>query len=579
MSETMPHTSQSPEQVLPPFDVQAKEAVLAMQGKVPEHEEFLQLRALADQMDEKERGHFTGPAGEEVDQETARGLREMADERRWLLSEPETKTFIQLRNAERVAELPKHFRDIVRKSKLDPMEPDHAALDRFKTELGQRLALSEALRDDNRQDAKRHGESLRTEREQLLARKEEARARQEVRDHANAHAEQVLGEMEAHRTQRKAANERVERILYQKKLHNGGELALARDPELAERLKREAIDQAAAEGFETAQLRPKHVEAVRRPGAEARQASLVEALRAHDKRMLTGQRAADADKPAVSAEADERVSIEELLEPVTEPGRAGMRARLSRMVARARTKLRALDEKFVAFMDKSMIEDYSVPAAEKPSLKHRAKAKADDLNRRFTGYMDSKLIEDYSAPAKEPRTRRSLRQAGKDAYYHLGTAHAKLVDKTAAKLTEMSEYYADTQAGKRRRVLAGVAGGMAVLGIAMLSYKGIDTQDQLAQAATGQELGGDIGLGGSGVPAELQAVSAETVSPPLSVRLEAGSNPWEVSRHQLELHGVTDPSNAQIAEYNQRLLELNELTETEATTLPSGTKLKLPARK
>ena len=60
---------------------------------------------------------------------------------------------------------------------------------------------------------------------------------------------------------------------------------------------------------------------------------------------------------------------------------------------------------------------------------------------------------------------------------------------------------------------------------------------------------------------------------PNSVTLQAGENPWTVSRHILQTGGNAHPSAAQIAQMDQHIQALNHLNETTARHLAEGTEL------
>lgn len=84
--------------------------------------------------------------------------------------------------------------------------------------------------------------------------RDEARRVRDYHAANNAQADAWNAERAAHRDAKAAGTERVEKIAFGKKLTNGGEIALAKNPNLAARLREEAIEQAAAEGHSVGHL-------------------------------------------------------------------------------------------------------------------------------------------------------------------------------------------------------------------------------------------------------------------------------------------------------------------------------------
>lgn len=122
------------------------------------------------------------------------------------------------------------------------------------------------------------------------------------------------------------------------------------------------------------------------------------------------------------------------------------------------------------------------------------------------------------------------------------------------------EYLSDEQEGKRRRRNAGIVLGAAAVGYAFMQLKGIHLS------------------GGTG--------AKETVLPPPQPKAEAvqhateslsrkGDTIWKHAEERLRHGGVLHPTNAQIHQETQALLELNNLSWEEAKHLKVGTKIKV----
>jgi hypothetical protein len=101
---------------------------------------------------------------------------------------------------------------------------------------------------------------------------------------------------------------------------------------------------------------------------------------------------------------------------------------------------------------------------------------------------------------------------------------------------------------QRRKIAGWVAGGIAVAaaaGLAYLEIKGHSVSHPHNPNNTGSgPTGGGAGAGAGGNHIH-------------TVTLKRGSNPWEISRHQLELHGNSHPTDAQILAYDKKLGRAN----------------------
>lgn len=182
-------------------------------------------------------------------------------------------------------------------------------------------------------------------------------------------------------------------------------------------------------------------------------------------------------------------------------------------------------------------------------------------------------ITDTSPQGRKSRLHKLFSRAS-DAWYSLGA-------KATNALHSASEYYSDEQLGKRRKVVSVVAGALALGGMVVLAKYGVGVHHavEAAPQPTGSNNGNGVNEAlGAGTGLAPKSVSPETAS---TITLAHGGNPWEISRHQLELQGVHNPTNAQIEAYDLKLGKANGYSTwaewtRKARTLRDGAVLKLP---
>lgn len=114
----------------------------------------------------------------------------------------------------------------------------------------------------------------------------------------------------------------------------------------------------------------------------------------------------------------------------------------------------------------------------------------------------------------------------------------------------------------RAEKLGGALAAVAMAGAAYLEYKGV--------------------TGAHDVKAHLGHVALSAHQEPTrhvaETTLHYGDNPWTVTEHQLEAHGVAHPTDQRIAADDARLLRLNHISPLQALKLQVGEKLKLLKR-
>ena len=118
---------------------------------------------------------------------------------------------------------------------------------------------------------------------------------EKTRREADVHAAGVIAGMDAYRTTRGRAQERVDRLVSKARLQYGS-LHLAKNPMLAAKVHEDAVAQARAEGYRTSALESSPGMIMPQPGPKARQAhaELVAALKAHDRFMYSAKARAEA---------------------------------------------------------------------------------------------------------------------------------------------------------------------------------------------------------------------------------------------------------------------------------------------
>ncbi|MGB4759490.1 MAG: hypothetical protein WBP26_05540 [Candidatus Saccharimonadales bacterium] len=127
---------------------------------------------------------------------------------------------------------------------------------------------------------------------------------------ADEHAAAWTATANAERAARAVTNDRVKKLSYKAKLEAGGEIALKRNPGLADKIREGVIAQVKNEGLSAGHLEPSHVQVVVDENAVARQSSLAEDLKAHDKAVLLGaKKAEEAISIPIPARSDEDIKM------------------------------------------------------------------------------------------------------------------------------------------------------------------------------------------------------------------------------------------------------------------------------
>ena len=157
-------------------------------------------------------------------------------------------------------------------------------------------------------------------------------------------------------------------------------------------------------------------------------------------------------------------------------------------------------------------------------------------------------VEDASAQGLRSRVKRIFDSVSK----RLGIIQANIYNTVQQKSQEQAEEGWTT----RRKLMGYAIGATVAAGAVVLAYKGLSGHHGAESAVPTP-----TGTGGSGAGHE----AAKHV-----VSLHQGQNPWTVSEHQLKLHGIHNPTDAQIQAYDEKLLKLNDITPAGAHELPVG---------
>lgn len=199
---------------------------------------------------------------------------------------------------------------------------------------------------------------------------------------------------------------------------------------------------------------------------------------------------------------------------------------------------------------------------------------------------DKSPIYDYEIEAQRPvqpfarvNERVSWRQRAKHLMSKASEAvrDASIATFTVAqvKSEELKEYYADEQAGKkRRRVSAVIAGALAAGTTIYLATKGVSSGSSHSRAVH------EAASVKPHVNASRHIHHAVAEASPSTVTEHDGQNPWTISEQHLRDEGIAHPSNGQIATYDQRMARANPDVYTygddSAEHIQAGTRLRLP---
>lgn len=162
-----------------------------------------------------------------------------------------------------------------------------------------------------------------------------------------------------------------------------------------------------------------------------------------------------------------------------------------------------------------------------------------------------------------------------------------LRDGTAARLMNRNVGKDDGEASKRKKIIGSVLGAVAVLGAGYASYKigynighddgGVNAHETLQSwdvqpPAALEHASESVQQSGAAVGDALNNAGEQMQQ---SYTIKSGENPWTISEQVLRSQGM-NPTDLQIAEYNNRLMALNGLDEETAKQIFVGTDLKLP---
>lgn len=347
-------------------------------------------------------------------------------------------------------------------------------------------------------------------------------------------------EMNDYRMKRDAAKQRVEGISYRKKLQNGGEIGLKRNPDLAKKLHSEAVAEAAAEGFSVGHLEPRYYPVTEKPEAEARTADLARMLREHDAEVLSAQAKKSNPEQAPADLTDDLIDSE----PFIDASPKGLRARTRRIMSKARAALNKLNKSLDELIVGSIVEHPEV--------------KLDD--------------------SKHPK--KTLKDGVKSAYALAGTAVTLGVNRTHEYFSDQEKGKYKIEKGKRRKIVAAVVGVAVVAGTVYLASRGLSNSGGNSGGAHEATKGHTGGHGNSPSPvASGTGHGVENHPPkaviPTTVRLHEGDTIWNEEKLNLIRHGNVHPTNAQIYEATKHALDANGLTWEEAKELHVGAKVKL----
>lgn len=249
-------------------------------------------------------------------------------------------------------------------------------------------------------------------------------------------------------------------------------------------------------------------------------------------------------------------------EPITDVSTNGLRGRLHRTMGRVRNSLQGIKSSYNAAFDK----------------------------------LTERIIEHPGGDLKATHTPlRTLARERSEKVY-LGAAAA-----TAMAIERAREYYSDQEHGDRRRAVAYVVGGVAVLGSVYLTWKGLHMSSS-GNGATNETInsgevpviGGNGHHGGGGnIHEHLGGQSQEVVNDGAHPKLHHGQeygviklrdlkgdqhdSIWRHMAKIAERHGSVDPSSKQFQHFVSETVKFNDIKNwNEVYNLPVGARIKIP---
>ncbi len=171
--------------------------------------------------------------------------------------------------------------------------------------------------------------------------------------------------------------------------------------------------------------------------------------------------------------------------------------------------------------------------------------------------------EELSDTSEEGRRARVKRLMGKAAKA-IRSVPLLVAVKTQTSLERARNYYSDEERGKKRKIMSGVIGAVALAGIGAGIYLDLKSGGGITHQTQPH------GRHGEGFPGHKLHKAI----------LKEGQNPWPLSKQELIRRGNAAPTNAQIEAYDKRMARLNANVYSyygdSAEHIPAGTELKLP---
>lgn len=176
----------------------------------------------------------------------------------------------------------------------------------------------------------------------------------------------------------------------------------------------------------------------------------------------------------------------------------------------------------------------------------------------FNNHQTEEPIND---PSPDGRLKRARRVMGRAAFALRALPYLAKY-KIGNGIERAREYFSDEEKGRRRKVVAAVAGALVLAGATYLELKGSGTHSPRHHT-----------------PRHHAAPRGHGIDPN-TIHLQEGQNPWTESRHELKLHGNAHPTNAQIEAYDKQMAADNpdvyRYFGDSSEHIPAGTGLRLP---
>lgn len=174
-----------------------------------------------------------------------------------------------------------------------------------------------------------------------------------------------------------------------------------------------------------------------------------------------------------------------------------------------------------------------------------------------------------------------------------------LMARAALAMHNSREWFNDDEKGKRRKAGAAVAGALVVAGAAYLALKTGTTHNDVDGGNSANGLDPNVNPDGSfdiptgtdatdpggteytpgqegttTTPADVYPSGASTASHE-TVTMQHGDTIWDLAQLDLIDHGNSNPSNLDILNHTQEILDANDISWEEARSLADGTKIKI----